>query len=230
MNILDFTSYQQYQDILYVFKIAQYIYKGVFTTLLYSVLAAVFGLILGTILAIFRYSNNKILLNSVKIYVSVVRGTPFLLQLFVIYFALPGILKINIPIFVAGILALSLNSAAYVAEIIRGGIESVDKGQFEAAKSLSIPYLEMMLNIIIPQALRSILPSLINEVINLIKESAVIGIIGIADLMRRAQIIAAEKYDFVTPLCIAAIFYYIIICIIAHIGTTVEKKLNDKSN
>ena len=84
MNILDFTSYQQYQDILYVFKIAQYIYKGVFTTLLYSVLAAVFGLILGTILAIFRYSNNKILLNSVKIYISVVRGTPFLLQLFFI--------------------------------------------------------------------------------------------------------------------------------------------------
>ena len=230
MNILDFISHQQYQDILYVLKIAQYIYKGVFTTLLYSILAAFLGIILGTILAIFRYSNNRILLITVKIYVSIMRGTPFLLQLFFIYFALPGILKINIPIFIAGILALSLNSAAYVAEIIRGGIESVDKGQFEAAKSLSIPYLKMMLNIILPQALKNILPSLINEIVSLIKESAVIGIIGVADLMRRAQIIAAEKYDFITPLCVAGVFYYIIISIIAYIGTTVEKKLDDRSN
>ena len=225
MDILDFISAQQHKLILDTLGAVKYISQGIFTTLFYSILAAFFGIILGSLLAILRYTNNTLLVLIVKVYTSVIRGTPFLLQLFFIYFALPGLLKINIPIFIAGIAALSINSAAYVAEIVRGGIDSVDKGQVEAAKSLSIPYFPMMLDIILPQALKSILPSLINEVINLIKESAVIGVIGVADLMRRAQIIAAEKYDFVTPLCIAGIIYYLLICVIARFGIMVEKKL-----
>ena len=225
MDILDFISAQQHKLILDTLGAVKYISQGIFTTLFYSILAAFFGIILGSLLAILRYTNNTLLVLIVKVYTSVIRGTPFLLQLFFIYFALPGLLKINIPIFIAGIAALSINSAAYVAEIVRGGIDSVDKGQAEAAKSLSIPYFPMMLDIILPQALKSILPSLINEVINLIKESAVIGVIGVADLMRRAQIIAAEKYDFITPLCIAGIIYYLLICVIARFGIMVEKKL-----
>ena len=225
MDILDFISAQQHKLILDTLGTVKYISQGIFTTLFYSILAAFFGIILGSLLAILRYTNNTLLVLIVKVYTSVIRGTPFLLQLFFIYFALPGLLKINIPIFIAGIAALSINSAAYVAEIVRGGIDSVDKGQVEAAKSLSIPYFPMMLDIILPQALKSILPSLINEVINLIKESAVIGVIGVADLMRRAQIIAAEKYDFITPLCIAGIIYYLLICVIARFGIMVEKKL-----
>ena len=225
MDILDFISAQQHKLILDTLGAVKYISQGIFTTLFYSILAAFFGIILGSLLAILRYTNNTLLVLIVKVYTSVIRGTPFLLQLFFIYFALPGLLKINIPIFIAGIAALSINSAAYVAEIVRGGIDSVDKGQVEAAKSLSIPYFPMMLDIILPQALKSILPSLINEVINLIKESAVIGVIGVADLMRRAQIIAAEKYDFITPLCIAGIIYYLLICVIARFGIMVEKKL-----
>jgi His/Glu/Gln/Arg/opine family amino acid ABC transporter permease subunit len=225
MDALDFISAQQHKLFLDILGTVKYISQGIFTTLFYSILAAFFGIILGSLLAILRYTNNTLLVLVVKLYTSVIRGTPFLLQLFFIYFALPGLLKINIPIFIAGIAALSINSAAYVAEIVRGGIDSVDKGQVEAAKSLSIPYFPMMLDIILPQALKSILPSLINEVINLIKESAVIGVIGVADLMRRAQIIAAEKYDFITPLCIAGIIYYLLICVIARFGIMVEKKL-----
>ena len=230
MNLLNFLSYQQHKDFLYILEIALYIYKGIFTTLLYSMMAAFIGIIFGTILAILRYSSSSILLVFVKIYVSIIRGTPFLLQLFFVYFALPSALNINVPVLIAGVVALSFNSSAYVVEIIRGGIESIDKGQFEASKSLSIPYLKMMHHIILPQVFRSILPSLINEVVNLVKESAIIGVIGVSDLMRRVQIIAAEKYDFITPLCIAAVFYYIIIATIAYIGTTFEKRLNDKSN
>ena len=227
MEILDIISSQQYEKIEYIFNIVKYVYQGVFITLLYSILAGCFGMILGGSLAISRYSKNKILIILVKMYVSAIRGTPFLLQLFFIYFVLPIILKVNISIFISGILALSFNSAAYVSEIVRGGIESVDKGQFEAAKSLSIPYLSMMYDIILPQALKAILPSLTNEVINLIKESAVIGVIGVADLMRRAQMVAAEKYDYITPLCVVAVFYYIIIYIVANFGTMIEKKLYD---
>ena len=230
MNILDFISEQQLKVILNILESVKYISQGVFTTLLYSILAAFFGVIMGSLLAICRYTNNTILVMVVKVYISIIRGTPFFLQLFFIYFALPVLLKINIPIIIAGVLALSINSAAYVAEIVRGGIESVDKGQFEAARSLSIPYFSMMIDIVLPQASKAIIPSLINEVINLIKESAVIGIIGVADLMRRAQIVAAEKYEFITPLCIAGIFYYLIICIIARFGIIIERKLHDKSS
>lgn len=225
MDVLDFISEQQFKLILDILGSVKYISQGIFTTLFYSILAAFFGVILGSLLAVFRYTNNTLLVLVVKVYTSIIRGTPFLLQLFFIYFVLPGLLKINISIFIAGVLALSINSAAYVAEIVRGGINSVDKGQFEAAKSLSIPYFSMMLDIILPQALKAIIPSLINEVINLIKESAIIGAIGVADLMRRAQIIAAEKYDFITPLCIAGIIYYLLIYVIARFGIMVEKKL-----
>ena len=220
-----FTQYKQYQQIQYIINIAIGICDGISTTLSYSMLAGFFGIVLGAALAIARCYKNNILQILIQSYISAIRGTPFLLQLFFIYFALPVILKVNISVFIAGVVALSINSSAYVSEIFRGGIESVDKGQFEAAKSLSISYLRMMFNIILPQSLKSIFPSLINELVNITKESAVIGIIGANDLMRKAQMIATEKYEFVTPLCITAIIYYMIIYIITYCGALIEKKV-----
>ena len=219
------TQYNKYEQTKYVFDIAIYICNGISTTLLYSVLAGFFGMILGAGLAIIRSYKNQVLQKIIQWYISIIRGTPFLLQLFFIYFALPTILKINISVFIAGVLALSINSSAYVSEIFRGGFNSIDRGQFEAARSLSIPYFKMMFDIILPQSLRSIFPSLINELVNITKESAVIGVIGANDLMRKAQIVATEKYEFVTPLCITAILYYIIIYIITYCGTLIEKKV-----
>ena len=190
-----------------------------------SILSTFFGILVGGSLAILRYSKNKVLVIFIKFYISLIRGIPFLLQLFFIYFALPSILNLHISIFIAGILTMSMNSAAYVSEIFRGGIESVDKGQFEASESLSISYFRMMYDIILPQCLRSIFPSLINEITNLIKESAVIGVIGVGEIMRRSQIVAAEKYEFITPLCIAALLYYTIVYMVTFFGNFIEKKI-----
>ncbi len=147
------------------------------------------------------------------------------MQLFFVYFALPSLLNIEISAFAAVIIAFSLNSGAYVSENIRAGIESVYKGQFEAAKSLGMPYKMMMQYIILPQAIRNILPSLVNEAINLTKESAIISIIGEADIMRRANIIAAEQYSFKEPLLIAALCYYIIVMSMNLLAKVLENRL-----
>jgi len=223
MSLIEIVPYTQ--KIEYLLYIARYIAQGVMSTLLCSLSAIVFGIFISICLTILKYTNNTCFVFFVKVYISIIRGTPFFLQLFFVYFALPGLVNVHVSMIFACILTLSINSSAYVSEIIRGGIESVDKGQVDAAKMLSISYYDTMIDIVLPQSLKSIIPSLINEIINLVKESAVVGVIGIADIMRRAHIISVEKYDFVTPLCIAGLFYYILIFIIAQIGIIIEKKL-----
>lgn len=202
-----------------------YIPKGIFVTLKYALISVFFGLIIGTIISLFRTSSNSLLKGFAIIYLSILRGTPLLLQLFIMYFAVPSLLHINLSAFTAGIIAFSLNSGAYVSENIRAGIESVDKGQFEAAKSLGLPYRITMQYIIMPQAIRNILPSLVNESINMIKESSIISVIGEADIMRRANIVSAEHYTYLEPLLIAALCYYIIINIFSFFAKTLEKGL-----
>ena len=225
MNISNILSYRQYNDFFYIVYIIQYIYQGVYPTLLYSFIASAWSIILAVIIVIIRCSNNKISNNFINIYISMVRGTPFFLQLFFIYFVLKS------PVFIAAVIALSLNSSAYIAEIIRGSVESIDRSQFEASQSLCIPYLNMMIDVILPQALKNVLPSLTNETTGLLKESSVIGMIGVSDLMKMTQNIAIEQYDFVTPICIVGVFYYVIICTITYISLIIEKKIiNDKNN
>lgn len=203
---------------------ALYIIEGTAVTLKYSLCAAVFGCIIAIILAIFKVSHFKLLRLLADLYTSLFRGTPILIQLSIIYFAMPSIIGIKLPVFTAGVIAFSLNSGAYVSEAIRGGINSIDKGQFEAAKVLSIPKYLMMRDIILPQAIRNILPSLINELINLIKETAIISIIGETDIMRRAQLVSTESLNFFTPMLIAAANYYILVLIIGYIGKIIEKR------
>ena len=118
-----------------------------------------------------------------------------------------------------------MNSGAYVSENIRAGIESVDKGQFEAAKSLGMPYRVMMQYIIMPQAIRNILPSLVNEAINMVKESSIISVIGVADIMRRANVVSAEQYSYLEPLMVAAICYYILVTTLSLLAKLLEKRL-----
>lgn len=202
-----------------------FILQGVLITLKYSVIAVCLGLVIGSILAICKISNNKALRIFAHGYTSVFRGTPLLIQLTIIYFGLPGLLGIKLSVFTAGVLAFSFNSGAYVSEIIRSGINSVDKGQIEAAKALGITPILRMKDIIIPQAFRSILPALVNELINLVKESALISIIGEMDLMRRAQVVAAETYTFFTPMLTAALAYYILVLIISSFAMALEKRL-----
>lgn len=202
-----------------------FIIQGTIVTLEYSIIAVFFGLIIGTILAICKVVDKKAIRVFAIFYTSIFRGTPLLIQLSIIYWGLPGILGIKLNVFVAGIIAFSLNSGAYVSEIIRAGINAVDKGQFEAAKALGIPPILRIKDIILPQAIRKILPSLINELINLIKESALISIIGGMDLMRRAQIVSAETYSYFAPMIIAALTYYSLVMVVSFIARILEKRL-----
>jgi polar amino acid transport system permease protein len=202
-----------------------FIIQGSVVTLKYSLIAVCFGLIIGIFLAISKVSKNIILRLFADFYTSIFRGTPLLIQLSLIYFALPMVIGVKLGVFSAGIIAFSLNSGAYVSEIIRAGINSIDKGQFEAARALGIPKILIIKDIILPQAIRTILPSLVNELINLVKESALISMIGEMDLTRRAQVVSAETYNFFGPMLVAAITYYLLVFIISRLAKWLERSL-----
>jgi His/Glu/Gln/Arg/opine family amino acid ABC transporter permease subunit len=189
-------------------------------------LSIIFGFMIGSILALMKLSSYKTLEILSKVYISIFRGTPLLVQLSLIYFALPQLVGYQITAFEAGVFAFSLNSGAYVSEIIRAGIQSVDKGQFEAAAALGLNQRFIMKDIIFPQAIKNILPALVNEFVNLLKESALISIIGEADLLRRANIIAAEKYIYFEPLVAVGLIYYVLVMIFSKVATLLEKRLN----
>lgn len=203
----------------------KFIIQGTIVTLQYSITSVFFGLFLGTLLAICKVVDNKFLRLFASSYTSIFRGTPMLVQLSIIYWGLPALVGAQLNIFAAGVIAFSLNSGAYVSEIIRAGINSVDVGQTEAAKALGIPPILRMKDIILPQAIRSILPALVNELINLIKESALVSFIGGMDIMRRAQIVSAETFDFFLPMITAAITYYLLIIIVSLFAYYVERRL-----
>lgn len=205
-----------------------FISKGVVTTVKLLALSISVGLILGFFLAMLRYKGYG--RAAIDRYVSLIRGTPLILQLSFIYFALPGLLGLKLSIMSAGILSFGLNSAAYLSEVFRAGIESIPKGQFEAAQTLRIPDYFLWKDIILPQVLRNIIPALVNEVISLLKETALITTIGGMDIMRCAQILAAEKFTYFMPLCIAGAYYYSLVLIIEFIGKQIEKKVNNAKN
>lgn len=198
--------------------------EGASLTIQFALISTLCGLIIAIVLTIIAYIS-KIGLFFTNIYVSILRGTPLILQLSLIYFALPGMLDIKISVFTAGIIAFSINSAAYVFEHLKAGINSVDKGQIEAASSIGLSKMQTMRLIVIPQAFRNVVPSLINEAINLVKESSIISVIGAQDIMRKAQIISSETYDYMTPLMIAGLYYYLIINLLNLILVQINKKL-----
>lgn len=213
------------QQLISLLPQIKFIIIGVETTVSYSLTAVFCGLMIGICLAIFKTSKNSLLRIFAQSYTSIFRGTPLLIQLIIIYFGIPSLTGIKLSIFVAGVLSFSLNSGAYISEIIRAGINSIDQGQFEAARVLGISRFLCMRDIILPQATRIMFPSLINELINMIKESALISTIGGMDLMRRAHIASTENYDFFTPMIIAAATYYVLIMIVSNIGKFLEKRL-----
>lgn len=210
-----------------LFSVAQ----GIPITLLYSFLPLVFGFAFGTLLGLAKTSAPRPVRWLVNLYVSIFRGTPLLVQLMLVAYGLPGILGIKVSAFVAGFIAFSCNSAAYVCEIVRSGIKSVDKGQYEAAATLSIPYWKSMKDIILPQALKRVLPSLVSEAINLIKESAIISMLpGITDITRKAQIISMQNYSFFEPMLAAACCYYILTSLLNLAGHALEMHLQKAQN
>jgi polar amino acid transport system permease protein len=202
-----------------------YIIKGIPITLGYTFLSFFIGLSLGMLFSLAKLSQNKLLSYFVSGYISIFRGTPILIQLSIVYFATPGLIGYKISLFEAGIIAFSLNSAAYITEIIRAGILSINKGQFEAARALSIPYFYRMKDIILPQAVRNILPALVNEIISLLKETAIISFFGEEDIMKRADAVATAQYDYFAPLLVAALCYYVLVTILSFIAKLIEHRM-----
>jgi len=205
-----------------------FIGKGVLLSLQLMLGGIVIGLIIGSLFAILCHNNMGNFF--IKRLISIIRGTPLILQLSFIYFALPGLINCKISIEIAGIIAFGLNSAAYIAEIFRSGIGSIDVGQFEAAKTLQIPKFYIWKDIILPQVIKNILPSITNETIALLKETALISTIGGMDIMRRYQVQAAEQFTYFIPLCIAGFYYYVMVIIIEGIGKTIERRMSYDKN
>lgn len=212
-------------DFSFLSKYYMFFLNGVRFTIVLAIFTVIFGVILGIILALMRISNNKLLNFIGAAYVEFIRGTPVLVQVYIIYYGLPSLLGINLPDMAAGILALSINSGAYVAEIIRAGIQAVDKGQLEAARSLGMKYGTAMRYIIVPQAIKNILPALGNEFITVIKESSIVSVIGIHELMYNADTVRGNTFRAFEPLIIAAIMYFVLTYTLSKLMSKAERRL-----
>ena len=201
-----------------------FILQGISVTLQYTLISVFFGLVFGCVLAFFKLSHITPFRVFASLYTSIFRGTPLLAQLTLIYYCSPILLPsfLELSLFQSGILAFSLNSAAYMSEIIRSGIGSIDRGQTEAFTTLKINPIRGMIDIILPQALKRILPTLVNEIIDLLKESSLISVIGGMDLMRRANIVAAECYLPFEALIVVSSIYYVMVIILAYLAKRLE--------
>ena len=198
--------------------------EGLLWTLLIALLAVIFGVILGSNLCFMKKSTFILLRAIAHIYIEIVRGTPVLLQVYIVYFGLTAF-GIKLGAFTSAIIALSVNSAAYVAEIIRSGIEAVDSGQMEAARSLGMTSKMAMFNIILPQAIKNILPAIGNEFVAVIKESSMASVIGVAEIMYASKIVTGATYRSMEPLMIAAIFYFILTFTLGRLMGYLERRL-----
>lgn len=211
----------------------KYILSGLTTTVIIAFFAVIIGIIIGTLVSLIRnnYEVNKkgkILNKICKIYVNVIRGTPVILQLMIIYYVI--FKSVNINITLVGIIAFGINSGAYVSEIIRSGINSIDNGQLEAGLSLGLNYHKTMKLIILPQAIKNILPALGNEFITLLKETSVGAYIGILELTKASDIISSRTYDYFFPLIIVAIIYLIMTLGLSKLVNLMERRLNNAKN
>ncbi|WP_406545159.1 ABC transporter substrate-binding protein/permease [Pseudobutyrivibrio sp.] len=206
----------------------KYMLKGLVNTLIIALCAVLAGMFIGFIVAIIRVTHDKTgsltVLNSIcKVYLTIIRGTPMMIQLLIIYYVV--FKAVVVPKVIVSIIAFAINSGAYVAEIMRGGIMSVDGGQMEAGRSLGLSYKQTMISIVLPQAIKTVLPSLLNEFISLIKETSICGYIGLIDLTRGGDIIRSITYEAFMPL-IAVAFIYLAIVQLLTIGVgKLEKNL-----
>lgn len=203
-----------------------YLLEGVKTTLIFTCIAVTLGVVLGTFVAMLKMSRSKILRFLISVYIEVIRGTPILLQLYVFYFVLPNVftfLKLSQFMWVS--IALCVNSSAYVSEVIRSGIQAVDKGQMEAARSLGMNEKQAMMKIILPQAVRNILPALGNEFIMMLKETSLASTFFLGDLMTSYAIVKGVTYLTLEPMTIVAIIYLCMTFPLSKIVERFEKKM-----
>ena len=211
----------------------KYLWDGLLVTLKVTFFAVLIGVVLGFLIAIVRSTHDKTrklkLLNALcNIYITVIRGTPLVIQLMIIYYVV--FQSINIDKTFVAIIAFGMNSAAYVAEIVRSGIMAVDNGQFEAGRSLGFNYAQTMRIIILPQAVKNILPALGNEFIVLLKETSVVSLIALEDLTKGGDIIRSQTFDAFTPLIAVALIYLILVVCLSKLVNYFERRLRNSEH
>ena len=211
----------------------RYITDGLKITLLVTVFAVLIGVVLGFLIAIVRTTHDKTgklkILNAIcKVYLTVIRGTPVVVQLMIIYFIIFG--SVDISKVVVAIVAFGINSGAYVAEIFRSGIMSIDNGQFEAGRSLGFNYAQTMMYIVMPQAFKNVLPTLCNEFISLLKETSVSGYIALQDLTKGGDIIRSRTYAAFMPLIAVALIYLAMVMIFTKLVSLLERRLRNSDH
>ena len=198
---------------------------GAAITLEITVLSVFFGMVIGVVVSLIRLTNIKPLRWLGNVYVDFIRGTPLLVQIFIVYFALPAVTGSHVDAFFAAISACSINSGAYVAEIFRGGIQAIDKGQMEAGRSLGMSWWQTMRYIILPQAIKRIIPPLGNEFIAMLKDSSLVSVIGFEELTRSGQLIIAETYATMEIWTVVAILYLVMTLTITQLVGFMERRL-----
>lgn len=211
----------------------RYITRGLWTTLRITVFAVLLGIAIGFLIAVIRSTHDKTgklkIPNFIcRVYLTVIRGTPVVVQLLIIYFVIFG--SVNINKMIVAVIAFGINSGAYVAEIIRSGIMSIDKGQFEAGRSLGFNYAQTMAYIVMPQAFKNVLPALGNELIVLLKETSVSGYIAMEDLTKGGDIIRSRTYDAMMPLLAVAFIYLAIVMLLEFAVGRLERRLRNSDH
>lgn len=205
--------------------------SGLKTTIVISLLSILIGIVVGIITCTFVRSRNPVLKFVAKFYVWCIRGTPMIVQAFLVFFAMPQVVQLvkpdfRIDPFTAGLITLALNAGAYMAEIFRGGVEAVSYGQIEAARSLGMSKGKTMLKVVLPQAFKICIPSLVNQFIITVKDSSILSVIGLSDIVNQAKVYVGSTYEFFPTYITVAIYYLVIISILMVISKIIEKKLN----
>ena len=205
--------------------------EGLKMTVIISILSIVIGIVIGLAMCLLGMSKNRILRGISAVYIWIIRGTPMIVQAFIVFFGLPQVINMIVPgftlsPFTAGLITLSLNAGAYLAEIFRGGISAVPKGQREAARSLGLSSGKTFVKVVLPQAIKIAIPSMVNQFIITIKDTSILSVIGLADIVNRAKVYVGSTYLFFETYVLVAIFYLIIISILMIISKHVEKKFN----
>ena len=210
------------------------LFNGLVVTVEIALISILLGMVLGLISCLFGLSKVKVLRGISAVYIWIIRGTPMIVQAFLVFFAFPQLIQLISPsfrleAFVAGCITLSLNAGAYMSEIFRAGIQAIDKGQMEAARSLGLSKGQAMRKIILPQAFKISIPPMVNQFIITVKDTSILSVIGLAEIVNKAKQYVGKTYQFFATYILVAVFYLIVISILMVISKFVEKKFSYES-
>jgi L-cystine transport system permease protein len=200
---------------------AWFVLQGLKYTIIISVITMVIGLLLGLIIALMRMSSYRLLRYPARIYISIIRGTPLLVQLFILFFGLP-VIGITFSPFVAAVIGLSLNVGGYSAETFRGALLAIPKGQWEAAYAINMTYTQALRRIVMPQAIRVALPSLANTLLSLVKDTSLLSMITVPEMLYQAKIVGGREFDYLTVYILVAFFYWVVCTVLAWVQDRLE--------